>query len=182
MNVYQHRLAHDELTEQQVQQLAEQQQQQQYLWLDFDTRQRSRFRATTVSGTTVAVDLPRTGTLKDGDVIQAENGAILQVFSAPQTLVQVTAHSPFELMKSAYHLGNRHVPLMLTEQALYFEPDYVLEEMLHLMGVHTTHLQAKFEPETGAYQSHGGHHHHHHGHGHHGHHHEHDHHHHDDVM
>ena len=75
--------------------------------------------------------------------------------AADQTLICVTAEDSFNLMKGAYHLGNRHVPLMITPDALYFEPDHVLESMLQNLGLHTRQVQAPFEPETGAYK--GGH-------------------------
>lgn len=163
MQIFNQRLTNP--TPQQQQTLQNQQNNGQFLQLDFDTRQRSRFRATCQNNEVVGVDLPRTGTLKDGDIIANEQGEILQIFSAKQTLTQVTADSEFELMKGAYHLGNRHVPLMITqdnlgenrESALYFEPDYVLAEMLVNMGLTVTEVQAPFEPETGAYHSHGGH-------------------------
>ena len=65
-------------------------------------------------------------------------------------------------MKVSYHLGNRHVPLMLTPTALYFEPDHVLSDMLQRLGAQTKTVQALFESETGAYQQHSGHSHHNH--------------------
>lgn len=145
--------------------LLTQKQNGQYLQLDFDTRQRSRFRATLQNGEAVGVDLPRTGTLKDGDVVQNDTGDMVQIFAKPQTLTKVTADNAFELMRGAYHLGNRHVPLMLVEQendyALYFEPDYVLVDMLVKLGLTVVEVEHAFEPETGAY-GHG----HSHGHGH----------------
>ena len=50
------------LTHQQQTDLVNQQANGQYLQLDFDTRQRSRFRATLQNGEAVGIDLPRTGT------------------------------------------------------------------------------------------------------------------------
>lgn len=136
--------------------LLTQKQHGQYLQLDFDTRQRSRFRATLQNGEAVGVDLPRTGTLKDGDVVQNELGEMVQIFAKPQTLTKVTADNAFELMRGAYHLGNRHVPLMLVQHdkddyALYFEPDYVLADMLVKLGLNVSDVEHAFEPETGAY-------------------------------
>lgn len=68
-------------------------------------------------------------------------------------------------MKGAYHLGNRHVPLMFDHSfdqgdagyALYFENDHVLTQMLKNLGLHTESTSVPFEPETGAYQSGQGH-------------------------
>ena len=164
MKIYNQRV--QQLTHQQQADLLNQQANGQFLQLDFDTRQRSRFRATLQNGESVGIDLPRTGTLKDGDVVQNESGDIIQIFAKPQTLTKVTADNAFELMRGAYHLGNRHVPLMLVEQgqaqyALYFEPDYVLADMLVKLGLTVSEVEHAFEPETGAYgHSHA------HGHGH----------------
>lgn len=143
------------LTAEQSKVLNEQRANGHYLQLDFDTRQRSRFRATLQNGEAVGIDLPRTGTLKDGDVVQNDTGELVQIFAKPQTLTKVTADNAFELMRGAYHLGNRHVPLMLVEHnndyALYFEPDYVLADMLVKLGLMVAEVEHAFEPETGAY-------------------------------
>lgn len=170
MKIYNQRV--QQLTHQQQTDLVNQQANGQFLQLDFDTRQRSRFRATLQNGEAVGIDLPRTGTLKDGDVVQNASGDIIQIFAKPQTLTKVTADNAFELMRGAYHLGNRHVPLMLVEQgqaqhALYFEPDYVLADMLVKLGLTVSEVAHAFEPETGAYgHSHSHAHGHGHGHGH----------------
>jgi len=158
MKIFTQRL--EQPTAEQTAILATQQQNGQFLQLDFDTRQRSRFRANLQNGEAIGIDLPRTGTLKDGDVVQNASGDIIQIFAKPQTLTKVTADNAFELMRGAYHLGNRHVPLMLVEHdndyALYFEPDYVLADMLVKLGLTVSEAAHAFEPETGAY-GHGGH-------------------------
>ncbi|MCG8148572.1 urease accessory protein UreE [Moraxella sp. PS-22] len=167
MKIYNQRV--QQLTDQQQADLVNQQAKGQFLQLDFDTRQRSRFRATQQNGEAVGIDLPRTGTLKDGDVVQNASGDIIQIFAKPQTLTKVTADNAFELMRGAYHLGNRHVPLMLVQHdndyALYFEPDYVLADMLVKLGLTVSEVEHAFEPETGAY-GHSHSHSHAHGHGH----------------
>ncbi len=152
MKIYSQRIAHDHLSEAQLATIEQQYQSQHYLYLDFDTRQRSRFKATTQDGETVGVDLPRTDTLKDGCVLSDGNTNVLQIKAAKQRLIAVSADDGFSLMQGAYHLGNRHVPLMITPDILYFEPDHVLEAMLQNLGLHTTPVQAPFEPETGAYK------------------------------
>ena len=158
MKIFTQRL--EQPTAEQTAILATQQQNGQFLQLDFDTRQRSRFRANLQNGEAVGIDLPRTGTLKDGDVVQNASGDMIQIFAKPQTLTKVTADNAFELMRGAYHLGNRHVPLMLVQHdndyALYFEPDYVLADMLVKLGLTVSEVEHAFEPETGAY-GHGGH-------------------------
>jgi urease accessory protein len=67
--------------------------------------------------------------------------------------VQICAQhgSPFDLMRGAYHLGNRHVPLELQADALKLEPDPVLAEMLAGLHLIVQTVQEPFEPEGGAY-------------------------------
>jgi urease accessory protein len=74
--------------------------------------------------------------------------------------------SPFDLLRAAYHLGNRHVPLELQPELLQFEPDPVLADMLRRQHLIVTEAQAAFEPEGGAYGEGAGHGHERHDHGH----------------
>ena len=125
------------------------------LTLDWDTRQKSRFGATLDDGRSAAVILPRGTVLRGGDVLVAEDGSLVRVIAAPQAVLQVRAckahGSPFDLLRAAYHLGNRHVPLELQPDLLQFEPDPVLAEMLRAQHLIVTEAQAAFEPEAGAY-------------------------------
>ena len=135
------------------------------LALDWDTRQKSRFDAEDSQGRTLAVFLPRGSVVRGGDVLVAEDGSLVAVQAAPQPVMVVrpcAEHGqPFDLLRAAYHLGNRHVPVDLRADRLQFEPDPVLAEMLRRMHLTVTEEQAGFEPEGGAYQAGG----HNHGHG-----------------
>lgn len=144
--------------------------------LDWDLRARSRFEADDASGRRLGVFLPRGQVLRGGDVLVAEDGSLIRVIAAPQP-VMVVRHcpdhgSPFDLLRAAYHLGNRHVALELQSDHLKLEPDPVLARMLRAMHLIVAEASLAFEPEGGAYAEGG------HGHGHeHGHDHHHDHHH-----
>ncbi len=128
--------------------------------LDWDVRQKSRFDAVDSQGRALGVFLPRGSAVRGGDVLVAEDGSLLRVVAAAQPVLRVTAcaehGSPFDLLRAAYHLGNRHVPLELQPDALQFEPDHVLADMLRAMHLIVTEVQAPFEPEGGAYAA-GGH-------------------------
>jgi urease accessory protein len=144
--------------------------------LDWDQRSRSRFDATDSSGRTLGVFLPRGTVVRGGDALLAEDGSLVVVKAAPQPVLVVrhcTEHgSPFDLLRAAYHLGNRHVQLELQRDHLKLEPDHVLAEMLSAMHLIVREEQAAFEPEGGAYAAGAAGH----GHGHdHGHSHRHDH-------
>lgn len=129
------------------------------LVLPFDRRQKSRLRVTLASGTEAALLLERGTVLRGGDVLQAEDGRVVQVVAADEPVLRVTASTPRELARAAYHLGNRHVPLEVGEGWLRLEQDHVLQEMLLGLGVQVEGQMAPFEPEAGAYG--GGHRHHH---------------------
>lgn len=150
------------------------------LELDCDTRSKSRFGATDSAGREIGVVLPRGTHLRGGDVLVAEDGTLLRVIAAAQPVLQVrpcAEHgSPLDLLRAAYHLGNRHVPLELGPALLQFEPDPVLAVMLRRQHLIVTEAMAAFEPEAGAYGDGSGHGHHGHAHAHaHEHEHEHEH-------
>ncbi len=123
--------------------------------LDWDTRQKSRFDATDSTGRALGVFLPRGTVVRGGDVLVAEDGSLIRVEAAPQTVLRITAcaehGSPFDLMRAAYHLGNRHVPIELKPDHLKIEPDHVLAELLQSMHMTVAEVQEPFEPEGGAY-------------------------------
>ena len=140
--------------------------------LDWDTRSKSRFDATDSDGRRLGVFLPRGRVLRGGDVLVAEDGSLVRVRAAAQPVLVVrpcAEHgSPFDLLRAAYHLGNRHVQLELKPDRLQLEPDHVLADLLRQMHLWVSEERAAFEPESGAYAA-GGHGHHDHAHGDHGH-------------
>ena len=124
--------------------------------LDWDTRQKSRFDATDSQGRVIGVFLARGGGVRGGDVLVAEDGTLVAVKALPQAVLRVTAcahGSAHDLLRAAYHLGNRHVPLQVDPAFLQLEPDHVLAEMLERMGLHVEAVEAPFEPEAGAYDA-----------------------------
>ena len=147
--------------------------------LDWDVRQKSRFDATDSQGRQIGVFLPRGTVVRGGDVLVAEDGSLIVAKAAPQAVLKITHcanhGTPFDLIRAAYHLGNRHVPIELQADHLKIEPDHVLADMLRAMHLIVKAVDEAFEPENGAYATgghHGGHHHghdhdHDHGHDHH---------------
>ena len=142
------------------------------LELDWDTRQKSRFEATDSAGRTLGVFLPRGTVVRGGDVLVADDGSLVLVLAAPQAVLKITHctdhGTPYDLIRAAYHLGNRHVPIELKPDHLKIEPDHVLADMLRAMHLIVHAVDEAFEPENGAYASggHGHSHDHEHGHNH----------------
>ncbi len=134
--------------------------------LDWDVRQKSRFDATDSNGRHLGVFLPRGTVARGGDVLVAEDGSLIRVIAAPQAVLKITHcqnhGTPYDLIRAAYHLGNRHVPIELKPDHLKIEPDHVLADMLRAMHLIVTAVDEAFEPENGAYGSSGHDHDHHH--------------------
>ena len=137
------------------------------LTLDFDDRHRRRFRLTADQGDDILLDLPRAIAMADGDGLQLEDGRWLKVQAAAEELVEIRHQDPAQLMRLAWHLGNRHLPTEIRDRVLLIRPDHVIEDMLRGFGAELKKLQTAFQPEGGAYGH--GHHHKRHHHGDHGH-------------
>lgn len=126
--------------------------------LDWDVRQKSRFEALDSVGRQIGTFLARGTVVRGGDVLVAEDGSLIKVVAAPQAVLKITHcqnhGSPYDLIRAAYHLGNRHVPIELKPDHLKIEPDHVLADMLRAMHLIVNAVDEPFEPESGAYATH----------------------------
>lgn len=121
------------------------------LMLPFEMRSRSRYRAVLDTGEAVGVVLPRGTVLRGGDRVRTSDGRIVEVVAQPEPLVEARCHDAHELARVAYHLGNRHVAVEVSDGWLRLTPDHVLEAMLRGLGAEVVAVVAPFEPEAGAY-------------------------------
>jgi urease accessory protein len=131
--------------------------------LEHAERQKSRglLRLDDGSEAALLLDRERGSGLRHGDRLLADDGLIVAVEAAPEGLSIVTAKDPLDLVRAAYHLGNRHVPLQIEAQRLAYLHDHVLDDMVRELGLHVGFVAERFEPESGAYGGRGEH-----GHGH----------------
>jgi urease accessory protein len=121
------------------------------LSLTAEERQRSNHRFQTTAGEVVFLRLPRGTVLCSGDRLESETGEVLQIQAKSEPVITVTAEDPLLLVKAAYHLGNRHVPLEVRVDLLRLSPDLVLAKMLARLGLNMKREIVPFYPETGAY-------------------------------
>jgi len=128
--------------------------------LDHDGRHRRRLRLMTVSGQVLLLDLPEATRLKDGDGLKLEDGSWVAVEAKPEALLEITASDAAQLVRIAWHLGNRHLPTQLLDGRIRIREDHVIADMVRGLGGTATTIDAPFDPEAGAYA--GGHHQHHH--------------------
>jgi urease accessory protein len=130
------------------------------LTLDFDARHRRRIHLMTDQGEAVLLDLPNAVAMADGDGLQLEDGRLLMVQAAAEPVVEIRHEDPDQLIRLAWHLGNRHLPTEIRDGVLRIRPDHVIEEMLHRFGAELHNVQSPFQPEGGAYGGDGHHHNH----------------------
>ncbi|MCY7338146.1 MAG: urease accessory protein UreE [Chamaesiphon sp.] len=122
------------------------------LSLTAEERTRSRYHFITDDKTPVYLQLPRGTALQDGDLLASETGDILvQVAAKAEPVLTVTSDDSINLLRAAYHLGNRHVSLEITPTYLRLTPDSVLERMLTQLGLQVVAEVAPFRPQGGAY-------------------------------
>ncbi|WP_395067710.1 urease accessory protein UreE [Paraburkholderia silvatlantica] len=121
------------------------------LTLPYDARCKSRLAATLDTGEEVGVVLPRGTVLRDGDMLVADDGGLVRVIAASESVLRVRAPDRLTLTRAAYHLGNRHTPVEVGADELKLEADPVLEDMLKRLGAQVERVQLPFQPESGAY-------------------------------
>ena len=114
-------------------------------------RHRRRIRLVADSGKTLLLDLARTRHLADGDGLELDSGAFIRVRAAQELVLEIEAPDRAGLLRIAWHLGNRHLPLQVAGDRLRIRADHVIAEMVAGLGGKLTSLDAPFDPEIGAY-------------------------------
>jgi urease accessory protein len=129
------------------------------LVLPYEMRENSRLRTALESGEEVAIFTERGTVLRHNDLLKSADGRVVQIIAAHEPTYRITCRTPHDLLRCAFHLGNRHTQTQVGEGFLRIHADSVLKQMLEGLGATVTEENAQFEPESGAYGG-GGHHHH----------------------
>ena len=122
------------------------------LTLSSDERRILRGKRLTDCDQEIILQLPREGKLNDGDILSTnESNFYVEIIAKTENLIEISSNSKIELIKTAYHLGNRHVEVEIEEDNLLTKGDYVIENMLKNFNVDIVNTQKKFFPEKGAH-------------------------------
>ena len=98
------------------------------------------------------LQLPREGILKDGDLLSTNHeNLFIKVIAKEENLLKISSSSSLNMLKSAYHLGNRHVDIEITNNYLFIKNDNIIENLLKNINVNYTKVIKKFFPELGAF-------------------------------
>lgn len=121
------------------------------LVLPFGERSKSRLLARLDNGEEAGLFLERGSVLRHGDLLLADDGRVIEVQAASETVSTVHTGDAVMLARASYHLGNRHVALQIGAGWLRYQHDHVLDDMLRGFGLEVRVDEAPFEPEGGAY-------------------------------
>ena len=122
------------------------------LTLTSDERKILRGKRFTDCDQEIILQLPRGGKLDDGDILLTnKSNFYVEIIAKKEDLFEISSNSKIELIKTAYHLGNRHVEVEIEENTLLTKDDYVIENMLKNFNVNIINTQKKFFPERGAH-------------------------------
>lgn len=115
--------------------------------LGYDDRFLRRKRLTTAAGEPFLVDLPETANLLAGDAFELSDGRLVEIAAAEEPVLVIRG----DLVRLAWHIGNRHTPCQIEPDRLVIRADHVLAEMLRGLGATVSEAREPFTPEGGAY-------------------------------
>jgi len=101
----------------------------------------------TAQGVSVLVDLAQTTSLEHGDALVLTDERCVEILAAPEAVLAVTG----DLIRLAWHIGNRHTPCQIETDRLLILNDPVIGHMLEHLGAKVSPIEAPFTPEGGAY-------------------------------
>ena len=122
------------------------------LTLSSDERRILRGKRLTDCDQEIILQLTRKGKLNDGDILSTnKSNFYVEIIEKIEDLIEISSNSKIELIKTAYHLGNRHVEVEIEEGILLTKNDYVIKNMLLNFKVDVKNTKKKFFPERGAH-------------------------------
>lgn len=116
--------------------------------LDYAARFFRRKRLVSDQGLAFLVDLENTTSLNQGDALVLEDGTQVVVNAADEPLMAVTGEN---MVRLAWHIGNRHTPCQIEANRLVIQNDPVIRHMLEHVGATVREIFEPFTPEGGAY-------------------------------
>lgn len=106
----------------------------------------------------VMLDLKEPVLLAHGDMLEVDDGSVVEVEAKPEKLLEIKARDRLHLIELAWHLGNRHLSAQIEEDRILILRDHVIRDMLVGLGATVAEIEERFQPVRGAYHGHGHHH------------------------
>ena len=121
------------------------------LTLSYDDRFRRRIRLLTDGGEPVLLDLDQATELRHGQALRLQDGRLIGIRAADEDLMEARARDAHHLIRTAWHVGNRHLPAQILPDRLVLRWDHVIAHMLEHLGCTVARTRGPFTPEGGAY-------------------------------
>src|SRR6478609_1337976 len=102
--------------------------------LDAGDRLRRRIVLTTEKGMKLLLDFPEPMMLRDGDGLVLDDGSVVAVAGQAEALIEISARAPLDLVRLAWHIGNRHTDAQFMAKEFRIRRDHVLEQMVQGLG------------------------------------------------
>jgi urease accessory protein len=119
------------------------------LTLGWDDRLRVRGRRRSDGGVAFGLSLPRGTILRGGDcLVLDEAKMVVVVVERPEPVFLIEPHAPQEWGLFAYHIGNRHLPLMITETGIVCPDVAGVEPLLEQQRIPFSRATLAFTPVT----------------------------------
>jgi len=140
------------------------------LILTCDQRRTQRGAMQGSNGTAVEFEFPEPVLLRTDDRLLLDTGEVVEVVAAAEPLIEVRG-DPATLARLAWALGDRHVPVQILANRIRLRREETLLPLIVSLGSRPSFIDARFDPEGGAYDgahphAHDHEHHHDHSHGH----------------
>jgi len=136
------------------------------LILDFDQRHAKQGFFFTGKGACIEFDFAEPPMLATDDALVLDDGSLIEIVANSEALIEARIPDPAVLARTAWQLGNRHVPVQVFANRLRLRRNAGIEALLAGLGAKLTPLVAPFAPD-GATVPRADHVHHHPGHEHH---------------
>lgn len=119
--------------------------------LDYDARFQRRRVMRTDNGLEFLLDLPKTTDMQPGSYLILESGRSVEIRAACERLMKISGTDQTQLVRLAWHIGNRHLPCVVGAQHILIRYDHVIGAMIETLGGSVVEIEAPFIPEGGAY-------------------------------
>jgi urease accessory protein len=125
--------------------------------LDYAQRTAQAVTVTGEKGGRLDIALARPERLRTDDLLELEDGNLVEVVAAAEPLIEARAADLAALARLAWQLGDRHLPAQILPNRIRVQRSADTEALLVSLGARLTMIEAPFDPEGGAYAPAGGH-------------------------
>jgi len=117
--------------------------------LGWDDRVRGHGRRRSDGGLAFGLFLPRGTILRDGDCLVIDEAkTVVVIVERPEPVFVIEPRTPQEWGLFAYHIGNRHQPLMIAETGIVCPDVAGVEQLLEQQGIPFARTTLPFTPAT----------------------------------